>query len=139
MNNEIQAGGVDSSLHDAADHRRRLIPMKVGDATVFILQVGTATVLEDDEAGGLHAVAPDPKQVFDKAVDVIRECVRTVGERVEALAEKAMPKEITIEFSLTFDAKAKGAIIPVFVTAEHGLQTGLKVIAKWEPKSTRTK
>lgn len=137
MNSEIRAGGVDSSLADDAKHQRRLIPMKVGNAIVFIQQTGVVTAVEEDMGGGLYAAAPDPQQVFDKAVDVLRECVRTVGERVEALAEKVMPTEISIEFSLTFEAKAKGAIIPVFVTAEHGLETGLKVVAKWEPKALK--
>jgi hypothetical protein len=137
MGSEIKAGGVERDEDETAQGERRFFPMKIGNATVFIQQTGVAT-LEEDLGGELYVAAPDPQQIFDKAVDVIRECVRTVGEQVEALAEKAMPKEITIEFSLTFDAKAKGAIIPVFVTAEHGLHTGLKVIAKWEPKTKKT-
>lgn len=129
MSDEIKAGGVPAEPAHESTVGKKFIPMQVGKATVYVEKQGEAITEEDD---GIYPVAPSPKQAFETAVEVLKECVRVVGERIEELAGKAMPKEVEIEFSLTFDAKAKGALIPIFVTAEHGLQTGLKVKAVWK-------
>jgi hypothetical protein len=125
MNDGIKAGGVPVEESSAG---KKFIPMQVGKAVVYVEKQGDVTTEED----GIYTVAPSPKQAFETAIEVLKECVRVVGERMEELAGKAMPKELEVEFSITFDAKAKGALIPVFVTSEHGLQTGLKVKAVWK-------
>jgi len=129
MSNEIRAGGVPVEPTSESAVLKKFIPMQVGKAVVYVEKQGEAITEEDD---GIYPVAPTPKQAFETAVEALKECVRVVGERMEELAGKAMPKEVEIEFSITFDAKAKGALIPIFVTAEHGIQTGLKVKAVWK-------
>lgn len=130
MRDEIKAGGATTSAPVAGGDQRNLVPMKVGRATVYVVQTGDASIVTDDRE--IYTVAPNPREIFDSAVDVIRECVTKIGEGVEALAEKAMPRELTVEFSLTFEAKGKTAILPVFVTAEHGVGAGLKISAVWK-------
>lgn len=128
VSDEIEAGGATTSA--PVGDQRSLVQMKVGNATVYVVQTGAAsTVISDEE---IYTAAPNPREVFDSAVDVIRECVVKIGEGIEALAEKAMPRELTVEFSLTFEAKGKTAILPVFVTAEHGVGAGLKISAVWK-------
>jgi hypothetical protein len=129
VSDEIEAGGATTSAAITGGDQRSLVPMKVGNATVYVVQTGGAGIMTDGE---IYTVAPNPREVFDSAVDVIRECVTKIGEGVEALAEKAMPRELTVEFSLTFEAKGKTAILPVFVTAEHGVGAGLKISAVWK-------
>ncbi len=110
---------------------RRLVPMRVGNATVYIREVGGPALIEADDQ--VRPVAPpSPEAAFESAGEILRECVRVIGERVEALTAKARPHEITVEFSLSFEIKGKAALIPVFVTGETGAQTGLKVTAVWK-------
>lgn len=134
MSDDIEAGGATTaSAPISGGDQRKVVPMKVGNATVYVIQTEDVSIVaEDNDEGEIYTVAPDMREVFDKAIDAIRECVGKIGERIETLTEKAMPQELTVEFSLTFDAKAKGAIIPIFVTTEQGLQTGLKVSAVWK-------
>jgi hypothetical protein len=42
-----------------------------------------------------------------------------------------------VEFSLTFEVKGKASIVPVFVTGESSVQSGLKVTALWKKPDTR--
>jgi hypothetical protein len=105
--------------------------MRLGSAIVYIEQVGDPGVIEADDQ--VRPVAPPtPEEAFERAGDILRECVRIIGERVEALVTRARPQEITVEFSLTFEVKGKAALIPIFVTGETGAQTGLKVTAVWK-------
>lgn len=136
LDDEIQAGGATSSA-SATGSPRKLVPMRVGSATVYVEQSGDSSVVSGDDE--IYTVAPDASEVFDRAVEAIRECVGKVGAGIETLAEKALPQELTVEFSLTFEAKAKGAIIPIFVTAEHGLGAGLKISAVWKREDMRPK
>lgn len=128
MSGEIKARGISPETASEHSARKKVVSMQVGKAFVYVETQGDITT--DDQE--IYAVAPSPKQVFETGVDALVECVRVVGERIEEIAAKAMPKEVEIEFSITFDAKAKGALIPIFVTAEHGFQTGLKVKAVWK-------
>jgi hypothetical protein len=130
LSNKIEAGGATTSVPVAEGGQRSLVPMKVGSATVYVVQTGDASIVTGE--GEIYPVAPDAREVFDRAVDVIRECVVKIGEGIETLAEKAMPRELTVEFSLTFEAKGKTAILPIFVTAEHGVGAGLKISAVWK-------
>lgn len=130
MSDEIEAGGATTSAPSAGGVQHNLVPMKVGSATVYVVQTGDANVVSDDDE--IYTVAPNAREVFDMAVEVIRECVVKIGDGIETLAEKTMPRELTVEFSLTFEAKGKTAILPVFVTAEHGVGAGLKISAVWK-------
>lgn len=130
MSDEIKVGGAAASAPETGSGQRSLVPMKIGSATVYVVQTGDVTIEAGDD--DLYTVAPNPREVFDQAVDVIRQFVVKIGDGVEALAEKTMPRELTVEFSLTFEAKAKGAVVPIFVTAEHGVGAGLKISAVWK-------
>lgn len=111
--------------------QRRLVPVEVGSATVWIEQVAEPAAV--DEGDRVRPVsAPSPEKAFETAGEILRECVRLVGERVANLAEKSRPQEVSVEFSLTFEVKGKAAVIPVFVTGETAAQTGLKVSAVWK-------
>lgn len=131
MSDMIRAGtgSIGASIPEPAPSRR-LVPMQVGNATVYIEQIGEPVITEADDS--IRPVAPSPKEVFEKAVEVIQQCVHVVGEKVEIIAEKARPQEITVEFSLTFEATGKVALIPVFVTGKSKAGTGLKVTAVWK-------
>jgi hypothetical protein len=120
-NYDIEGAGV-------ASGERRLIPMQIGAATVYVEQGAGSAVVEADDR--IHAAAFNPAAAFDAASDALRECTRIVGEQMSAVAEAARPNEVTVEFALTFEAKGK-ALIPVFVSAESGVQTALKVSAVW--------
>jgi hypothetical protein len=127
MSDAIGFGGSEQSA--ASTPTSRLIPMQVGSATVYVEQFGAPPEVEVDER--IRPVAPDPKQAFEQASEILRECVRVVGERVEGLAEKARPRDITVEFALSFEATGKAQLIPVFLTGETKAITGLKVTAVW--------
>jgi Trypsin-co-occurring domain 1 len=127
---------VPEEVTPGAAPTRRVYPMKVGDAVVYVEQYGEDPVVEADDA--IYAVsAPSPTEAFEKASDAIRECVRIVGERIENLAGEAIPAELSVEFSLSFEAKGRASFIPILVQAEATAATGLKVTAVWrkEPAS----
>jgi hypothetical protein len=110
--------------------------MRVGSATVYVEDFGEPTYIEADDR--VRPVAlPSPQEAFESAGEIVRECVRVIGERVEALAVKARPQEISVEFSLSFGVKGKAALIPVFVTGETGAETGLKVTAVWKREEAK--
>jgi hypothetical protein len=105
--------------------------MQVGNAVVYVEQFGELVAAESDDQ--IRAVAaPSPREAFETAGEILRECVRVIGERIEALGAKAKPDQMSIEFSLNFEVKGKAALIPVFVTGETGANTGLKVTAVWK-------
>jgi Trypsin-co-occurring domain 1 len=107
---------------------RQLVPMKIGEATVYIEQIGEVEVGVSDE---IYAAAPDASEVFQTAIEAIGEGVRAVGDRLGRLGDKIHPDEVSVEFSLSFDAKGKAQVIPVFVTTEASIHTGIKVTATW--------
>lgn len=104
--------------------------MRVGLAEVFVEASSEVAALE--ASPDIRPTSMSPEKAFDAAVDILKECVRVVGEGLERLERAVKPQELEIEFSLTFDAKAKGALIPLFVTAEQGFGAGLKVKAVWK-------
>jgi Trypsin-co-occurring domain 1 len=130
MSDKISAGigGIGTPSREPAS-TRQFIPMQVGKATVYVEQVGQPAVVEADDR--IRPVAPSPKEAFENAVEVLQECIHVVGGKVEMLAEKAKPQEITVEFTLTFGATGKMTLIPVLVTGETTASTGLKVTAVW--------
>jgi hypothetical protein len=118
---------------EEATPSRRLVPMQVGKATVFVEDLGAAEIVEDE---GIRTVgAVEPAEAFERGGDALQECVRIVGEKVDGLAETAKPREVTVEFSLNFEAKGK-FVIPVLMSAESGVSTGIKVTAVWQLDST---
>jgi hypothetical protein len=138
MNNfddDITAGKIPKPGTGLAPERR-LVPLQVGNATVYIEAEGVAETETDDSI--YPVAAPSPKEVFSSAGDTISECVRLVGERIEHLAEAVKPEQVTLEFSVSFEVKGKASPIPVFVTGETGVKSGLKVTAVWRPTATKS-
>jgi hypothetical protein len=104
--------------------------MRIGNAVVWVEDVGGPAEIES--TGDVRTVAPDPSQVFDNATTAIRECVRIVAEKMDEIAEKIRPQQVTVEFSVSFDASGKASVIPIFLTGETKVSTGLKVTAVWK-------
>jgi hypothetical protein len=130
MSDEIRVGASPGVRSDTTP-ARRLVPMRIGTATVYVEDVAEPSVIEQDDQ--VRPVAPpSPQEAFEAAGDFLRECVRIIGERVEALATAQRPHEVTVEFSLNFEVKGKATLIPVFLTGETGASTGLKVKAVWK-------
>lgn len=129
MGDEIRTLG--SAAGATPEPTNIMVPMQIGSATVYVAQsAGGGVAVEDDRIRPVAALSP--AQAFESAGDILRECVRVIGERFENLAEKARPDQVTVEFSLTFEVKGKASIVPVFVTGESSAQTGLKVTAVWK-------
>ena len=113
---------------------RRLVPMQVGTATVFVEAIDDDTVVETD---GFHAVgALNPQVAFETASEALKECVRVMGERIETMRDAMRPTEVGIEFTLTFDVEGKATIVPVLLTGKAKTAVGIKVTAKWHPGET---
>jgi hypothetical protein len=130
MSDEIRMGNPPPRSSESAPIRR-LVPMRVGNATVFVEEVGEPVLIEAGDQ--VRPVAPpSPQEAFENAGEILHECVRVIGERIEALAAKARPQQITVEFSLSFEVKGQASLIPIFVTGESSAQTGLKVTAVWK-------
>ncbi len=105
--------------------------MKVGNAIVYVEQIGHPAEVQAE--GQVRPVAPpSPEEAFETASEVLHECVRVLGERIEDLKDSISPQEITVEFSLSFEAGGTARLIPIFVTGESKVSTGLKVTAKWQ-------
>jgi hypothetical protein len=111
----------------------RAVPLQIGDATVFIEQIGEGPVVEASDA--IYPVAPDPREAMEHALEFVRASVKTVGERIEGMADRARPAELTVEFTVAFDARGKTSLIPVLVTGEAGMKTGIKITAMWRRDS----
>lgn len=124
------AGGDTATPAVGTETRPKLVPMKVGDATVYVEAVGDGAVVEAGDE--FHAVGVDPQQAFETASEALKECVRVVGERVVAMKDAMRPEEVGIEFTITFDVQGKATIIPVLLTGSAKTQLGVKVTAKWE-------
>jgi hypothetical protein len=129
MTDEITVG---ISAHGLPDSGPRFYPMQVGDAIVWIEQVGPAAVVHP--AGNeIYAAAriPSPQEIFPQAVDILQECVRAVGDQISKLGAHSRPQEVQIEFALSFEASSEGGFIPVF-RAGTGVTAGLKITATWK-------
>lgn len=109
----------------------RVLPVQIGGATVFIEQIGEGPSTDYDDE--LYPVGPpSPKEAFEKANEALKECVRVVGETLQRLGDQVKPQEVSLEFSLTFQAEGTARIIPVLVTGKTAASTGLKVTATWQ-------
>jgi hypothetical protein len=112
----------------------RLIPMKVGDAEVFIEAVGESPTIE--QGGEFRAVGGlSPTDAFEKASDALKECVKIVGDRLGQLGDAIQPEEIGVEFTITFDVEGQASIIPILLTGKAKTGMGIKVTALWKPGS----
>jgi hypothetical protein len=135
MSDEIRTGDIAPGPSEST-RVRRLVPMQVGNATVFVEDIGEPALIDADDQ--VRPVAPpSPQEAFENAGKILHECVRVLGQRIESLAANARPKEITVEFSLSFEVKGRASIIPVFLTGESSAQTGLKVTAVWGRKAEK--
>ena len=133
MADEISINSASESLHNDTQSRR-LVPMQVGNATVYVKQIGEPVIDSDDR---IYPVAlPSPSQAFAAALEVVRECVSGLGEQIEKLRGKMRPDKLTVEFSITLDVKGKSSLIPVLITSELEAATGLKVTAVWDQPQT---
>lgn len=129
MDDEITLG-TDSEA-EVGSARRRLVPMRVGEAAVYVEVADEPPAIEGDDE--IYAAAPKgPRDAFDEAGKVLREAVRVVGEQVAALGEKARPDQVSAEFSLSFEAGGKAQLIPVLFTGETKAISGLKFTAVWQ-------
>ncbi len=124
MSDEIGVSQVPSSAG------RRLAPIRVGDATVF-LEVDDDLIIESSDA--ISPVSFDPAQAFEQAGNAMSECVRVIGDRLAQIGAAAKPKEVDVEFTLTFEVEGKASIVPVLLTGKAKTASGIKVTAKWQP------
>ena len=111
-----------------------LVETTIGDAVVYFR---VDRRLETPETGNIRPVtgpAPD-RNAFEAAAHVAREAVRLFASHLSGIGEALRPSETGIEFSFTFEAKGKTAIVPVFLTGETSGQVALKVTAKWTTPS----
>lgn len=128
VDEEVRLGTGGEEAGTAA--KRRLVPMRVGAAAVYVELTGDPPSIEgDDEI--YAAAAKDPADVFGAAGRVLEEVVRVMGERVAALGERARPDQVSAEFSLSFEAGGKAHLIPVLFTGETKAVSGLKITAVW--------
>lgn len=134
MSDEISVGGIGEWFQDPK--RRRLVPMKVGNAVVYIEQVGEGVEVAADDT--IYPVAPTPVEAFEQAGQALEECVRVLGERITTLGHMVRPEKVTVEFTLAFEASGTARIIPFFVSTSSKVNTGLKVTAEWDRSRDKT-
>jgi hypothetical protein len=121
--------GVRSEAAAGMPAERRMVPLQIGKATVYVEQVGPEATVESEY---VPVAALNPAEAFDKASEAIRECVRIVGGRIEELKEGLKPQQVSVEFSLGFEASGKASWIPVLFQTEAKANAALKVSAVWE-------
>lgn len=120
---------LDPSITGSAGAARRLVPMKVGSATVFIDQVGVVpSPLADDRIYAVGAL--DPTQAFERAGEALREILAWVEKRSHELGDRR-PDDLTVEFSLGFEVSGQASIIPIFVSSSGKFDGNLKITAVW--------
>ncbi len=120
---------------DGAGTGRRLVPMQVGDATVYVEATADDPVVE--AVGGLEAVGFDPHQAFSQAGDSLRECVKVVGDRLGELGDAIKPAEVGVEFTISFDVEGTARIVPVLLTGKAKTAAGIKVTALWRAQEKK--
>jgi NTP-dependent ternary system trypsin peptidase co-occuring protein len=133
VSNEAPSGDGQATGAD-----RRLVPMKVGAAVVYVEATGDEPIL-DEESSEFHTVGLwprnglNPTDAFETASEALKECVKVVGERVTTLGETITPEEVAVEFTITFDVEGAAHIVPVLLTGKAKTALGIKVSAKWNP------
>lgn len=124
-------GNAAAPADNPPDGGTRLVPMKVGNADVWIEAPDETITLQ--ARPGFRAVGLDPTEAFAKASDALRECVSVVGQRLDNLADTLAPDEVGVEFTITFDVEGKANIVPVLLTGKAKTSMGVKVTALWRP------
>jgi hypothetical protein len=115
----------------------QLTPSSVGGVPIYVAGHGDFELHEADGDGEIYAVARvNPAQAIEVGLDAAREFMRAVGSRMGEITEATRPDEVTLTFSISFDAKG-GTVIPLLVTGEAGLSTGLSVEAVWRRRPAR--
>lgn len=109
-----------------------LVETAIGDAVVYFRVDRRLPAVEAPT--GIRPVTGlgIDKNAFAAAAHVAREAVKLFGGTLKNVALELMPSETGIEFSISFEAKGKAAIVPVFLTGETTGQVALKVTAKWK-------
>ena len=131
MSDEFGFGEERETQPERALGHRTVVPMQVGSATVFVEQVGEPLEIQTDEQ--FYAVsALSTKDAFEGAIKILQECVQVVGERVKGLREPIKPKQVTVEFTLSFEATGQAQLIPILLTGATTAATGLNVTAVWD-------
>jgi hypothetical protein len=122
-------GGVGGMPGEVAT--RRLVPLQIGSATVFVEQDGAPVEVEVGDE--IHPVAlPSPKEAVEQAGAFLQELLGIFDERIKKLAASSRPREVGVEFSLGFEVKGKATLIPVLVSGESSAQAAIKVCARWD-------
>jgi hypothetical protein len=127
VDDDIGWGGGEE--HSDSYPERRLVPMKLGDAEVYVERVGTLIDVEDSDR--IYTAAPGSDVAFEEAMQILRECVRVVGKHITSLGKEAIPSQVSVEFALSLEAKGEAKIIPVLLTGEAKATSGFKVTAVW--------
>ncbi len=76
--------GDESQSRVETDSTRRLVPMQVGSATVYVEQITKHIEIQADDSIRLTA-PPDPTEAFETASAALQECVRVVGKKGRGL------------------------------------------------------
>lgn len=128
MGDDIGFGGGGEE-RSGPSPERRLVPMKLGDAEVYVERIGSPNEVENSDR--IYTAAPGSDMAFEEAMQILRECVRVVGEHITSLGEEAIPKQVRVEFALSLEAKGEAKIIPVLLTGEAKAASGFKITAVW--------
>lgn len=128
MADEISLSGAEDAPQ--APEARHFMPIRIGNVTAYVEGQPGAVVVDE----GIRPVAPaDPAEAFGRGLDMVRECVRVIGEKFGTIAEAARPEQVTVEFSLGFEIEGRAALIPVLLTGRSGVRSALTVTAVWRP------
>jgi hypothetical protein len=130
VNSLLVSGQGQSEGEPAVVPVTELVETTIGDAVVYFRVDRRLEMLETGNVRPVAGAGPD-KNAFEAAAHVAREAVRLFASHLSGIGEALRPSETGIEFSFTFEAKGKTAIVPVFLTGEASGQVALKVIAKW--------
>ena len=131
MSGDFDAKADGDGVVAAGTHERRLVPMQVGDATLFVEAAIDEPVIQ--ETDDFHVVGVNPREAFETASEALKECVRVVGERIDSMQAAMQPHEVGVEFTLTFEVEGQARIIPVLLTGKAKSAVGVTVSAKWQP------
>jgi hypothetical protein len=131
MSGDFDAKGDGDGVVAAGTQERRLVPMQVGEATVFVEAARDEPAIQ--ETDDFHVVGVNPREAFETASEAMKECVSVLGARIDSMQDAMRPHEIAVEFTLTFDVEGQARIIPVLLTGKAKSAVGVKVSARWQP------
>ena len=118
------------TMEQSAANTQRLVPIKMGEAIVYIQASSIAPMIEPTDA--IYTVSlPSPQEAFESAMGAIKECVGVMGAQLHKLQRESRPNELSVEFAVQLEAVGKIGIIPVLFSSETKAGASLKVTAKW--------